>query len=202
MTSPTRHNAASDSINEIATVRIELRHTDPSILCQVEVPASITLKALHDIIQAIIRGRLGNHPPPRRKPPLSGGAAGTLAACRPSRVLGELLCTFRRPRSAGASNTQYARRNEPRDESSDDCRSCNRGGFVECRIITCEHRHESKVDCSAQTDDGHSILPDFAKHRFAIHSTERAISLERIDDTVRKVSKKFLRLLHSVCQKP
>jgi hypothetical protein len=62
MTSPTRHNAASDGFNEIATVRIELRHTDPSIWRQVEVPTSITLKALHDIIQAVIRGRLGNHP--------------------------------------------------------------------------------------------------------------------------------------------
>jgi Plasmid pRiA4b ORF-3-like protein len=54
MTSPTRHNAASDSFNEIATVRIELRHTDPSIWRQVEVPTSITLKVLHDIIQAVI----------------------------------------------------------------------------------------------------------------------------------------------------
>jgi hypothetical protein len=52
--SPTRQNAASDSFNEIATVRIELRHTDPVIWRQVEVPTSITLKVLHDIIQAVM----------------------------------------------------------------------------------------------------------------------------------------------------
>ena len=38
-------NTASDSVKEIATVRIELRHTDPLIWRQVEVPTSITLKA-------------------------------------------------------------------------------------------------------------------------------------------------------------
>jgi hypothetical protein len=47
-------NTASDSVNEIATVRIELRHTDPLIWRQVEVPTSITLKVLHDIIQAVM----------------------------------------------------------------------------------------------------------------------------------------------------
>lgn len=46
-----RTTTASDSVNEIATVRIELRHTDPVIWRQVEVPTSITLKVLHDIIQ-------------------------------------------------------------------------------------------------------------------------------------------------------
>jgi Plasmid pRiA4b ORF-3-like protein len=49
-------DAASDSVNEIATVRIELRHTDPLIWRQVEVPTSITLKVLHDIIQAVRGG--------------------------------------------------------------------------------------------------------------------------------------------------
>jgi transposase-like protein len=44
----------SESFNEIATVRIELRYTDPLIWRQVEVPTSITLKVLHDIIQAVI----------------------------------------------------------------------------------------------------------------------------------------------------
>ena len=39
-------NAASDSVNEIATVRIELRHTDPLIWREVEVPTSITLMVL------------------------------------------------------------------------------------------------------------------------------------------------------------
>jgi len=52
--SPIRQDVASDSFNEIATVRIELRHTDPSIWRQVEVPTSITLKVLHDVIQAVM----------------------------------------------------------------------------------------------------------------------------------------------------
>ena len=52
--SPIRQNAVSDSFNEIATVRIELRHTHPLIWRQVEVPTSITLKVLHDIIQAVM----------------------------------------------------------------------------------------------------------------------------------------------------
>ena len=45
---------ASDSFNEIATVRIELRDTDPLIWREVEVPTSITLKVLHDVIQAVM----------------------------------------------------------------------------------------------------------------------------------------------------
>jgi Plasmid pRiA4b ORF-3-like protein len=52
--SPARQNAASDSFNDIATVDIELRHTDPLIWRRVEVPTSITLKVLHDIIQVVI----------------------------------------------------------------------------------------------------------------------------------------------------
>jgi hypothetical protein len=52
--SPARQNAASDSFNEIATIQIELRHTDPLIWRRVEVPTSITLKVLHDIIQAVM----------------------------------------------------------------------------------------------------------------------------------------------------
>lgn len=43
---------ASDSINEIATLRIELTGSDPLIWRQVEVPTSVTLKVLHDIVQA------------------------------------------------------------------------------------------------------------------------------------------------------
>jgi hypothetical protein len=46
--------SAFDSFNEIATVRIELRHTDPLIWREVEVPTSITLIVLHDIIQAVM----------------------------------------------------------------------------------------------------------------------------------------------------
>lgn len=52
--SPSRKIAASDSVNEIATVRIELRDTDPPIWREVEVPTSMTLKALHDVIQAVM----------------------------------------------------------------------------------------------------------------------------------------------------
>jgi hypothetical protein len=46
--------AESDSVNEIATVRIELCDTDPPIWREVEVPTSITLKGLHDVIQAVM----------------------------------------------------------------------------------------------------------------------------------------------------
>jgi hypothetical protein len=38
--------------SEIATLRIELLDTDPLIWRQVEVPTSITLKGLHDVVQA------------------------------------------------------------------------------------------------------------------------------------------------------
>lgn len=43
--------SAADSFNQICTVRIELLDTDPLIWRQVEVPTSITLKVLHDVIQ-------------------------------------------------------------------------------------------------------------------------------------------------------
>lgn len=46
--------SAAESFNEIATIRIELVDTDPLIWRAVEVPTSITLKALHDIIQAVM----------------------------------------------------------------------------------------------------------------------------------------------------
>ena len=52
--SPFPKTTASDSVNEIATVRIELRDTDPLIWREVEVPTSITLKVLHDVIQAVM----------------------------------------------------------------------------------------------------------------------------------------------------
>ena len=53
MSSP-KKNTGSNSFNEIATLRIELQDTDPVIWRQVEVPTSITLKVLHDIIQAVM----------------------------------------------------------------------------------------------------------------------------------------------------
>jgi hypothetical protein len=43
---------AADSVNEICTLRIELCDSDPLIWRQLEVPTSISLKTLHDIIQA------------------------------------------------------------------------------------------------------------------------------------------------------
>ena len=52
--SPARKTTASDSLDEIATVRIELQHTDPLIWRQVEVPTSVTLKVLHDIVQIVM----------------------------------------------------------------------------------------------------------------------------------------------------
>ena len=45
---------ALESFNQIATVRIELRYSDPLIWREVEVPTSITLKVLHDVIQAVM----------------------------------------------------------------------------------------------------------------------------------------------------
>jgi hypothetical protein len=50
--SPSSKTPPSGAVNEIATVRIELRDTDPVIWREVEVPTSITLQVLHDIIQA------------------------------------------------------------------------------------------------------------------------------------------------------
>ena len=44
--------AAADSVNEICTLRIELCDSNPLIWRQVEVPTSIKLKVLHDVIQA------------------------------------------------------------------------------------------------------------------------------------------------------
>ena len=52
--------SGSDSFNKICTVRIELLDTDPLIWRQVEVPTSITLKVLHDIVQ-ITMGWLDYH---------------------------------------------------------------------------------------------------------------------------------------------
>ncbi len=48
---PCKRHLAADSFNQICTVRIELLHTDPLIWREVEVPTSITLKVLHDIVQ-------------------------------------------------------------------------------------------------------------------------------------------------------
>lgn len=46
--------STADDFNEIATIRIELRWTDPVIWREVEVPTSLTLKRLHDVIQVVM----------------------------------------------------------------------------------------------------------------------------------------------------
>ena len=51
---------AMDSFTQIATLRIELKNTDPPIWRLVEVPTSITLKVLHDIVQ-VTMGWLDYH---------------------------------------------------------------------------------------------------------------------------------------------
>lgn len=51
---------AIDSFTEIATLRIELKDSDPLIWRMVEVPTSITLKVLHDIVQ-VTMGWLDYH---------------------------------------------------------------------------------------------------------------------------------------------
>jgi hypothetical protein len=43
---------SADRTSEIATLRIELKHTRPPIWRKVEVPTAITLKELHDVVQA------------------------------------------------------------------------------------------------------------------------------------------------------
>ena len=43
--------SASDSFHEICTLRIELLGTDPLIWRELEIPTSITLRVLHDIVQ-------------------------------------------------------------------------------------------------------------------------------------------------------
>ena len=43
---------AADSFGQVATIRIELAHTDPPIWREVEAPTSITLKVLHEVVQA------------------------------------------------------------------------------------------------------------------------------------------------------
>jgi len=48
---PSSTKSAVANFNEICTVRIELRGTDPLIWREVEVPTSIMLDVLHDVIQ-------------------------------------------------------------------------------------------------------------------------------------------------------
>lgn len=46
--------SAATAATEIATIRIELVGTEPLIWREVEAPTSITLKTLHDVIQAVM----------------------------------------------------------------------------------------------------------------------------------------------------
>ena len=57
---PAHDTSAADSFNQICTVRIELLYTDPLIWRELEVPTSITLEVLHDIVQ-IAMGWLDQH---------------------------------------------------------------------------------------------------------------------------------------------
>ena len=49
---PRTAKTAISSIDEIASVRIELVGSEPLIWREVEVPTSITLKGLHNVVQA------------------------------------------------------------------------------------------------------------------------------------------------------
>lgn len=60
MTARPAPKAALDSFTEIATLRIDLNYSDPPIWRLVEVPTSITLKVLHDIVQ-VTMGWLNYH---------------------------------------------------------------------------------------------------------------------------------------------
>lgn len=51
---PRTAKTAIASIDEIASVRIELVGSEPLIWRQVEVPTSITLKGLHEVVQAVM----------------------------------------------------------------------------------------------------------------------------------------------------
>jgi hypothetical protein len=53
MKSPAAQSKA-DSNNEVCTIRMELLDSDPLIWREVEVPTSVTLKVLHDIIQIVM----------------------------------------------------------------------------------------------------------------------------------------------------
>ena len=53
-TSSMKTPKAIDSFAEIATARITLQGTDPPIWREVELPTSITLRVLHDIVQATV----------------------------------------------------------------------------------------------------------------------------------------------------
>ena len=57
---PAEPMAPPDGFDEICTIRIELRDTDPVIWREVEVPTSITLKVLNDVVQ-ITMGWLDAH---------------------------------------------------------------------------------------------------------------------------------------------
>ena len=58
--SRTPANTAVETLNEIASIRMDLKDSDPLIWRQVEVPAVVSLKVLHEIIQ-VIMGWLDYH---------------------------------------------------------------------------------------------------------------------------------------------
>lgn len=87
----------ADSSEQIATLRIELVDTDPMIWRQVEVPTAITLKTLHDVVQAAM-GWFDQHlwelrqGPQRYGRPMPGDDWGGPAIIRADKVrLGEVI---------------------------------------------------------------------------------------------------------------
>ena len=57
---------ALHSFNEIASMRIELTDTAPLIWREVDVPTSLTLRTLHEVIQATIQRLTCRNMPTRR----------------------------------------------------------------------------------------------------------------------------------------
>lgn len=49
--------SSAERFNEVCTIRFELRDSEPPIWRLVEVPTSITLRVLHDVVQAVMNWR-------------------------------------------------------------------------------------------------------------------------------------------------
>jgi hypothetical protein len=106
--SPTR-KTASDSFDEVATVRIELLDSDPLIWREVEVPTSVTLKVLHDIVQIVMGwydyhlweftiGKQGYGPPMDEdwgaEPPIAAGKVRLRDVLKPRKTAIDYLYDF------------------------------------------------------------------------------------------------------------
>jgi hypothetical protein len=84
-----------ESYNEICTIRIELLETEPLIWREVEVPTSVTLKVLHDIIQITV-GWFDCH---LRRFTVGGQSFGPLTRLEPRR--GNIHGTEQRHKTSG-----------------------------------------------------------------------------------------------------